>query len=299
MKKQQLDVSKALRNISIISHRIDYEHSGDPLAGKQVNVYVTVQRGFDLPNEIAYQIEEADLDDFLAELADDPFNKLRDWKVAELFWAKNTNAFSIDEEEWLEKLHTILREGKIIEEDSSIVATEAVINSYTQEERQHFVDQFASKYEVAMITHFATTKYSYTSLVSYAARICFNHYISNDDFSSGYLFREMLMIQTQEAELLRKREQLENAGQKGGVSSGYKKERRLNALLQAMEKLVSQEPAYRKLPKQCGKLALIKAAEADPDLWSQGRHQLPNYLTILSSEPPYKPRYDALFFKTA
>jgi hypothetical protein len=70
----------------------------------------------------------------------------------------------------------------------------------------------------------------------------------------------------------------EKAGDGGSKSSQKAKERRIVALLEAMELTVEQNPAVTKLGiDSVLELALHKAVELDSRLWGQGRGQIKEY----------------------
>ena len=86
-------------------------------------------------------------------------------------------------------------------------------------------------------------------------------------------------------------------GKKG--KSQARKRQRLDHLFEHLCKLVRANPGFSRMkPVEVARLAITDAAHERPELWSQGRGQLENYLTCFASEKKYRATFRELFPKT-
>ncbi len=117
-------------------------------------------------------------------------------------------------------------------------------------------------------------------------------------FSVGRLFSSIQSTVTLEpdADLASQyRESYKSRGKKSG--SDKRKETRLKQMMAGLERLQIDNAAIHRFPPTVvARIVVDDLKTKDPALWSQGAGQIDAYLTILSSEPEFKTRFDAVFF---
>ncbi len=125
-------------------------------------------------------------------------------------------------------------------------------------------------------------------------------YLFATGFSVGRLFSGIQNMVTLEHDARKSHEYEESYRERGRKGkSSERRQARIEHLLCSLEALVSSNPDMSSMPpKQVAQLAVEKAAEESPELWSQGKNQLDQYLTELASDPEYKHRYYSLFDQT-
>lgn len=80
-----------------------------------------------------------------------------------------------------------------------------------------------------------------------------------------------------------------------GQSSAKKRQERIEQMLGEMERLMQENPAFRRMPMEdVAGLAIEDAAAKSPDLWSQGKGQKIEYLDELKADLKYRARFEAL-----
>lgn len=119
-------------------------------------------------------------------------------------------------------------------------------------------------------------------------------------FSVGSLFSSAQTTATLEGSALKARRYEESYRERGKQGrSADRKTQPAERLLARMGELNAANPAFHRIrPEVFANLAVEDCAAADPKLWSQGRGQTENYLTLLASDIRYRQRYNALFLKT-
>ena len=82
--------------------------------------------------------------------------------------------------------------------------------------------------------------------------------------------------------------------------SSERRKARVERLLLYLETLVAANNAMARLkPIRVAETAIQDAAQERPDLWKQGKGQLEGYLGERASNDEYRPRFDAMFFKSS
>lgn len=137
---------------------------------------------------------------------------------------------------------------------------------------------------------------------AYIASACrFHYYVTQDDFSAGYFFRELeIVVMGVEADAYKARETRKNAGKRGSESSSKARKNRIFSLMEALENAAESNPDVIKMLGEKGLLSIAKrqAVSKAPKLWSQGQNQVKEYLGEIKrgeAGEPLKERYLRLF----
>ena len=133
-----------------------------------------------------------------------------------------------------------------------------------------------------------------------AAAYNYHYFITEDDFSAGYLLRDLeYLVHGVESGGAKLIEMQTKAGERGGESSKQAKRRRMVALMDAIAEAAQQYPDVVRLrPKVLARLAADKCREADPALWKQGEGKIDEYLDEIrwgDAGEELKARYEAVF----
>lgn len=169
---------------------------------------------------------------------------------------------------------------------------------------KEFEDAFGKNWAVAAELYYCMSNYPSSSAAVIAAKQRFNYYIIQDDFSSGYLLRELMavcsgvdFIATQSEEMRRR------AGESGSKASRAARSKRRLHLMEYVETVARRNPDILSLGEAAILALAVKAAsENDPLLWRQGSGQAKEYLDEIrrgEAGDKMKARYHRLFAKTA
>lgn len=197
----------------------------------------------------------------------------------------------------------ILREAGVVDASGvTMIATETLGLDRVERLKTLFEENWAT----AAIFEFCWYNLPHSSPAYLAAAYQYHRYLTGDDFSAGYLWREIEYIASGvEAEANKTLLMRKNAGEKGRQSSSSARKRRIAALMKALEAAARSNPDVR---KRLGESALVAIAlkdaiQVDPKLWSQGQGQAEEYLGEIrrgEAGNELKLRYDRLFHsKTA
>ena len=145
---------------------------------------------------------------------------------------------------------------------------------------------------------YCTHHFPSSSLAYMAAQFQLNYYILQDDYSAGYIMREIEMalggIEAIAEKTLAARK---SAGEAGRRASQTAKRTRLSCFMDEIEKL--GDLVGRMAEQVILDQAFKNSVEQDAALWRQGRGQQAEYETALRSEPEYRTRYYRVFGRTA
>lgn len=137
---------------------------------------------------------------------------------------------------------------------------------------------------------------------AYIAAACrINSFITHDDFSAGYLLRDLeVLVHGIEAEATKAIEMRKKAGEKGSESSARARKKRVEALMVALEKVAERNPDIAAVlgPKSLLAIAIPEAAAANQSLWAQGQGQGEEYLGEIrrgEAGEGLKSRYQRIF----
>jgi hypothetical protein len=153
-------------------------------------------------------------------------------------------------------------------------------------------------WECLVELEYCTYHFPRSSLAYMAAQFQVNYFVLEDDYSAGYLMREIEVILggavTVAEQVLSARK---SAGQAGSQASQSAKRKRLLMFMAEIEKL--DDLVGRMAEEVILGQAFQNAIEQDKVLWRQGRGQQAEYETVLRSEPEYRVRYYNVFDRTA
>lgn len=157
---------------------------------------------------------------------------------------------------------------------------------------------FGDNWSVAIEMDYCTNHFPMSSLAHLAARIRFATYISGDDFTAGYLSRELEQLLGGVQELAESALSTRNkAGEAGSKASQFKRMQRLEAFFGEVTRLA--DLVGRMSEQVILDQAFMNAIELEPDLWKQGKGQQAEYETVLRSDDHFKSRYFAIMDRTA
>lgn len=140
--------------------------------------------------------------------------------------------------------------------------------------------RFGENWTSAAAFEYCSLTLSPSSPAYVAAAYQFHYYITHDDFTAGYLWRDLeCLVHGVESAAIKSLEMRRKAGAKGSAKSAASRAARRNALIAAMESTAKRNPDIAKLgPKAMAELALPVCIENNPSIWSQGRGQVEEYL---------------------
>ncbi|AXT27167.1 hypothetical protein D1823_11600 [Ruegeria sp. AD91A] len=156
---------------------------------------------------------------------------------------------------------------------------------------------FGENWSAVAQFEFCLNHFPDSSLVSLSAKLFLSQFVTNDDFTAGYITKEIEAISggTEDAAFLATNTQ-KKAGEAGARASRDRKLRNLEILMQEIEQLsgavglISEERIFEQ--------ALEKSAEKQKD-FPKSRKTHAEYGTALRSDEPFKSRYEAVFRKNA
>ena len=162
--------------------------------------------------------------------------------------------------------------------------------------------RFGENWQAAAEYEYCLLKLPHWSPAHLAAAYNYHYFITHDDFSAGYLLRDLeILVHGVEAVAVNAIEMRRKAGEAGSKQSAGARVKRMAALMDAMEAVVRRNPDVAKLgPDTVARLAIEKCDEAAPALWGQGKKQLAQYLGEIrrgEAGKEMQDRYFALFPK--
>lgn len=173
--------------------------------------------------------------------------------------------------------YEILRKAGI--EDYRGLCSEVI--DYLGETRiSHLKSKYAENWEVIGAFEYCWVQLSHSSAAFVAAFFHYHYYITQNDMMAGYLWRDLeVLAHDVEIDALSVQAMRKNAGAKGSERSKRARERRRAELLKSMESTVERNPDVARLGMEAvAKLALEASIEESPELWTQGKRQISEYL---------------------
>ncbi|GJL88038.1 MAG: hypothetical protein DHS20C03_17470 [Minwuia thermotolerans] len=160
--------------------------------------------------------------------------------------------------------------------------------------------EYDENWQVVAAFEFCWLNLPHSSPAFVAASYQYHHYITEDDFSAGYHWRDLeVLAEEVEVEAQKAIETRKKAGESGSKKSAQAREARRTALMDAIEDVAERNPDVVKLGiVPLAQLALQRATEADPSLWRQGRGQVMEYAGEIrrgEAGEDLKARYEALY----
>ena len=200
--------------------------------------------------------------------------------------------------------YIVLEEAGINKENFGGLA-DIVIEALGEQRINCLKDNYSENWEAAAAFEYCWLNIPHSSAAFLAAAHKYHYYISGDDFSAGYYWRDMeVTYHGIEAEAIKALNMRKNAGAKGSEASAKARTKRLNALLEGMELVAGRNPDILRLgPESLAQLGLFEAKNSQPKLWAVGEGQVneylgemrrgeagesikTRYLTLFSSKPP-------------
>lgn len=141
-------------------------------------------------------------------------------------------------------------------------------------------DRFGDNWDVVAAYEYCWANLPHTSAAFVAASYRYHYYITGDDFSAGYHWRDLeVLVHDVESEAKKAIETREKAGKGGSKASANSRRLRQLAIMAAIEDVVKRNPDIAALGESAiAQLAVAKATETDPKLWRQGKGQVLEYL---------------------
>ncbi len=207
------------------------------------------------------------------------------------FRSSDAQVFSENRDNFDGQLYEILYEAGVLDEQFSTAPR--VVEAVGEDDCQWMRAVFGECWQYVAQLDYCLQQFAFSSFATMAARINFNRWVVDDQFSAGYLQREMELILSgaedialAELDLRRRRSKISSA------KNTEKKVRRLNLLMAEIEKLSSvvglmdEEAIFQQAWKN--------AARKSPDM-PKTKKIREEYGTALRSEEPYKTRYFRMF----
>lgn len=163
---------------------------------------------------------------------------------------------------------------------NGIHASQKVLDRLGQARIEELKNRFGDNWEAAAEFEYCWLETPHSSAVCIAAECRFHHFISENDFATGYLLRDLeVLVHGVEREASKAIQMRQNAGKAGSVQSSKSREARRLALIAAMEDAAARNPDIAKLGEAALiELALAQCIGAEPNLWRQGRGQASEYV---------------------
>lgn len=158
--------------------------------------------------------------------------------------------------------------------------SEEVLTSIGQDRINELRQIFGENWAVAGAFEYCWLNLPHSSAAFVAASYRFHYYITGDDFSAGYHWRDLeVLIERVEETAQKTFERSKKAGQSGSQKSRQARDLRRSRIMDALEIVCQRNPDIVKLaPNQITTLALDEAIKKDAALWSQGQGQVQEYL---------------------
>lgn len=180
--------------------------------------------------------------------------------------------------------------------------SQTVIDFLGKQRTGELKNRFRENWRVAAAFEYCWLRLSHSSPAFMAASYQYHYYITKDDFSAGYYWRDLeIMVHGVETEAQKAIEMRKKAGDSGSKKSAQSREMRRRSLLTAIEDVAKRNPEILKLgEKALVKLATSQAAESEPALWRQGKGQTMEYLGEIrrgEAGAEMKARYQELIWR--
>lgn len=159
---------------------------------------------------------------------------------------------------------------------------------------------FGDNWTVAAVFEYCFTHLPHSSPAFVAASYQFHHYITEDDFSAGYHWRDLeVLVYGVEQTAQKSIDRSKKAGLSGSKKSADARNLRRASIIDAMEKVCHRNPDIANLGEApLTELALREAIHTNASLWSQGKGQVQEYLGEIrrgEAGTDLQVRYVALF----
>lgn len=141
-------------------------------------------------------------------------------------------------------------------------------------------NKFGENWSTAAVYEYCCLNLPNSSTAYVAAAYQFHWYITGNDFTAGYLWRDLeCLVYGVESAAVKSLEMRKKAGASGSKKSAKAREERRLSLMRMMEHVAERNPDIVKLgAKIVADLALSSCVEEAPVLWAQGQGQVDEYL---------------------
>ncbi|MCD1620521.1 hypothetical protein K7H20_20885 [Salipiger manganoxidans] len=178
--------------------------------------------------------------------------------------------------------------------------SKAVLNFIGKDRFYDLKERFGENWEAVAIYEYCWANFPHSSAAFVAASYKYHHYITGNDFSAGYHWRDLeVLVHDVEREAKKAIETREKAGKGGSKASAKSRELRQLAIMAAIEDVVKRNPDISALGESAiAQLAVAKATETDSKLWRQGKGQVLEYLGEIrrgEAGSDLQARYKAVF----
>ena len=178
--------------------------------------------------------------------------------------------------------------------------SEEVKESLGKERLYELETSFGENWHIAAAFEYCFLHLPHSSPAFVAASCQFHYYITEDDFSAGYHWRDLEVLVHGVEETAKKAiDRSKKAGQSGSKKSTQARNLRRSSIMDAMEEVCQRNPDIANLGEDpISELALREAIQKDASLWGQGKGQVQAYLGEIrrgEAGPDLQTRYAALF----
>ncbi|MDJ0825301.1 MAG: hypothetical protein QNJ16_07350 [Rhodobacter sp.] len=182
--------------------------------------------------------------------------------------------------------------------DSDAQPTRAVLDWCGEETVERAKSEWGENWSAYCEFAYCLNHFPRSSLAHISSQIMYAYFIEYDDFSAGYLLRELQFLMGGAEEIASQTiETRSKAGKAGSHASRKARGRRIEAFMQAIEALSDLSPRMNE--RAILDQAFKNAVASDPALWRQGKGRKEEYETELRLNHDYRTRYFSVFGKTA
>lgn len=193
----------------------------------------------------------------------------------------------------------VLEEAGITEKNYHSL-TKEVTDFIGQDRIEEVKSQFGENWGVVVAFEYCWLNFPHSSPAFVAASYQYHYYVTEDEFSAGYLWRDLeIMVHRVETEALKAIETRKRAGKSGSEKSAKARKKRRTELFKKMETVATRNPDMVKLGAETvAKVALQECIAEDSALWRQGSGQVIEYLGEIrrgEAGPDMQKKYQTLF----
>jgi hypothetical protein len=316
------EARRATRNTVIEKIKVDHSKRGEfgfppahliqgnEEASEAWRVFITTRAGLQPPSvSIMHFTDKGELDSFLSDHLEG--QELEDREKTKDFdkWQKDCARILISPNSLMLGLAIGDAEQSLASDvlgDAGIYAcrygplSKEVKESLGPERIDELETSFGENWTIAAAFEYCWLHLPHSSPAFVAAAHRFHYYISNDDLSAGYYWRDLeVLVHGVEQTAKKAIDRSKKAGQSGSKKSTQARNLRRISFMSALEEVLQRNPDIAKLGEvPIAQLALSEAIRRDTALWSQGQGQVREYLGEIrrgEAGADLKKRYVALF----
>lgn len=173
----------------------------------------------------------------------------------------------------------VLEEAGITEKNYNSLTRE-VVDFIGKNRIEEVKSLFGENWSVVVAFEYCWLNLPHSSPAFVAAFYQYHYYVTQDEFSAGYLWRDLeIMVHGVETEALKAIETRRRAGKSGSEKSAKARIKRRTELFKKMETVATRNPDMVKLGAETvARVALQDCIIEDAALWRQGSGQVAEYL---------------------